>query len=629
MAISGYPPPMDQACVEHLSITRSSRLLRQVRIRCSALVATSKRTALPSVPITATYSRKTFAQPALPPLCILPSPDNSFTRLDAANSELSRKIYAVRDIFRDIVEKTATRRARSGATQMPSLTSLCSFLIGSHADPDIDEQVTRSEEEQSVDIVEALYSEIPAVYRGLTFVSHATNIIINECPSSPTLLKLLLDVALDNNLHYHSRILLRNLLLIAVSPSTSTRPPPICHSAHSNFLTDLLSGWEQRGCQASTFFKIFNEVMANVGSFDAWICKATTKLVQKDPLQLASASSLVVYLSNSKLHVPSRQFSISQMTSASPTGIVRRSLRIWINCTLHCLLLSMRVIDSWSVAEFLQTCQECWVYLGTTDNATTAYSQDPIPAIISLTTLLLSDGRRHDVKPCLQVLGKQFSPIATIFSPLISATLAFSDHLPKCKKRIEVYASALREHGFLQLEALVWASALREMENESSVRRYDKSAVYEYRNTLIELVEEAEKRCYGSQEVAKDAPGIGEPRGWEWDEAFDCWTLTGETQSSLRRKRPYRDKSCSNIGIKSLNQSQKRRRVMGRTSSFTSLLLSSALSNRVVLHRENEQGESSDEERTEDLIVDRNMAHPSSDDCLDLFAYPSSSPARS
>ncbi|KIK67023.1 hypothetical protein GYMLUDRAFT_846318 [Collybiopsis luxurians FD-317 M1] len=601
-----------------LSTMQINRLLRKIRGRCSALAASDTRTAVKGM---ATYSSKSFAPPDIPPLCILPSPENSLTRIDATTSELARKIYAVRDMFKDVVEKAGISRIQSTVhcpARIPSLTTLCSLIIGEHAEPEVEGDITRWEEEQSVGVVEALYEEIPALYRGWTVVSHTISMILDKCLLGPTLLKLLLEVTLDSNLRYHSAVLLRSLLSIAFSPSTPTRPPPICHSAHSNFLTELLCRWEQGGNSSCIFFRLFNEVMDDVGSFDAWACKATAKLIRKDPLQLTSASCLVRFISKPELHVPSRQFSVSLMSNASPTATLRRSLRVWLDCALYSLLLSVQSIDSCSMAHFLLTCKECWNHLGTPDLSLGVVAQDALPAIISLTTFVLSRGQKICGEIYVQILWEKISPASTTFSPLISPTLALSDQLDECKQQIQSYASSLREHGLLQLEALLWASALREVEHDSLLQRYDKVALYEYRKVLIERVEEAERRCYGLANMSNFPPSITRRSGWQWDAAFGCWTLNGGMETSERRKRPHLDETSSGTVNTSLCSEDEHPSKRKRTCSLPPLLLANALSNRIDLHNEKKLRDCSDEE----VVV-----APSSDDCLDLFAYPSS-PAR-
>ncbi|KAF8828936.1 hypothetical protein HHX47_DHR3001127 [Lentinula edodes] len=155
-------------CESLLSTTRINRLLRPLRNKCSTLAVLGTRTASLSGCTTTYSSTKSFTQPDIPPLRILSLPAST-TGLDETGGEWSRKIYAVRNAFNDIVEKTAGPRVQSGGDsipRLPSLSTLCALVIGEHAEPDIEEDTTRFEEECSVDVVETLYKEIPALYRG-------------------------------------------------------------------------------------------------------------------------------------------------------------------------------------------------------------------------------------------------------------------------------------------------------------------------------------------------------------------------------------------------------------------------------------------------------------------------------
>ncbi|KAH7875174.1 uncharacterized protein C8R40DRAFT_1105220 [Lentinula edodes] len=651
-------------CESLLSTTRINRLLRPLRNKCSTLAVLGTRTASLSGCTTTYSSTKSFTQPDIPPLRILSLPAST-TGLDETGGEWSRKIYAVRNAFNDIVEKTAGPRVQSGGDsipRLPSLSTLCALVIGEHAEPDIEEDTTRFEEECSVDVVETLYKEIPALYRGSTLVSHSLHIILDECPLTPTLLKLLLDITLNNNLVQHSEIILRRYLLIALSPSAPTRSPPICHPAHSNFLVELLGYWEQKNNPSCVFFKTLDETMATVGTYDIWVCKATIKLLldcRKDPLQLTSVSgNLVRFISRPELHLPSRQFSVSAMARASPTETLRRSLRVWLECVLHYLLLSSQSVDLHCFYDFLLVCKECWIHLAPDISTTVLPSpeQDAVSAIVSVTTLLLSQ-RLVASHSLFQILSEKIRPSTTLFSLLISKTLVSSAGLPECIERIQTYGASLRDHGFLELEVSMWASTLREVENsELLLQRYAKDALHEYRNVLIDRVEDAEKRCYGSLDGGlldiMNSPSVQRQKGWG-----DMASGRSKSKDTRRRQRPHSNENQYRVETRSSNQGSacrndrgsthpnKRPRLMPhRVSSFTSLL-SNALSNHVVLHEERDHLENGLVNREclndrvdvvghlqtdvgiEDLYgEDFECLVPSSDDCLDLLAYGISSP---
>ncbi|KAF9071054.1 hypothetical protein BDP27DRAFT_1446544 [Rhodocollybia butyracea] len=608
--------------------TRINRFLRPLRNRCASLASFVVRPTMPS----ATYASTNVFTKSVPPLCIIPSP-NSATRLDSPSYELSQKIYAVCHVFKDIVEKTEEIRAQSEGKRLPripSLSMLCSLAIGTYADPEIEEDATRLEEEQSVHMVEALYDGIPALYRGWTLVSHAMTIILSECPLSPTLLKNLLDITLNHDLPYYSEILLCHLLSVALSPPTPNRSPPICHPAHSNFLLELLSRWEQNNNPSYTFFHLFNEVMA-MGNYDAWVCKATTKLLlhdcRKDPLRLASVSSnLVRFISQPNLHLPSRSLSVSIIPQVSPSSALRRLLRMWLERVLHFCLLPIGVIDYFGFCEFLQICMQCWQGLSSFGNIP---DQDVVSAIICIATLFLSRKMENSSDLLVLVLSQDLNSTSTTFAPLISQTFASFTVLSECSQRIETYASSLVECGLVQLEASLWASALREVENfDPLLQRYSKGALYEYRGLLIDRVEDAEYRCYGSRndgltEIINSPQTMQQRSGCDWEAPQRKRRFSDKNPTLTCYTRTYTLDFSSHLDG---DQLKKRPRLIPRVSSFTSLL-SNALSNRIVLHKENRQTDPDEED--DSSLHETDVVFPSSDDCLDLLAYGSSSPTRS
>jgi len=117
--------------------------------------------------------------------------------------------------------------------------------------------------------------------------SHALRIILQSCPPHPTLLYLLLEVCVTHPHSSHTMPLAETLLqsLITVSFASSSNPsaisplpPPICHGAHSSFLTSLCSLWCNSGFgDSETFLSVLLEVSVH-GTSEAWTSKAVSIL---------------------------------------------------------------------------------------------------------------------------------------------------------------------------------------------------------------------------------------------------------------------------------------------------------------------------------------------------------------
>jgi hypothetical protein len=155
--------------------SRISRLLRSLRVKCSALESSSS-TATASKQYCTVYSTKSIAPSDLgstPPLQLLAHPNSSsnrvyFSQADIENQALAKRIYAIRDAFRDIVVKSDTEHSIQTvhALRVPRLAELCANIIGAdlEAEPD-------SEDEESLQDVEfdnraeELYEFVPSRYR--------------------------------------------------------------------------------------------------------------------------------------------------------------------------------------------------------------------------------------------------------------------------------------------------------------------------------------------------------------------------------------------------------------------------------------------------------------------------------
>ena len=152
--------------VPQLSTSRIHRLLRPLRTRCASLAALGKETRRRP----ATYSSKaTVSKENVPPLLLLHS-SSSATHVDKHSmdvSDLSRKVYAVRDCFRDILLATGRRgkvESGGGPARIPRLAEMCSMVIGDSIE---DEDATTNEEREAVaEFADDIYDAIPLEYRG-------------------------------------------------------------------------------------------------------------------------------------------------------------------------------------------------------------------------------------------------------------------------------------------------------------------------------------------------------------------------------------------------------------------------------------------------------------------------------
>lgn len=156
---------------EDVSIGRISRLLRPLRNRCNALALRQS-----SPGHIATYSKKFDAQvraSEAPPLSLLRRPDKVpvLQQVDNAfieNCDLARRIYAVVDAYKDIVQKTmAIHKSSSPGQRLPSLAALCATVVGNDLELN-SKDCSDSESDEDHDELAAmnsLYQEVPCQYR--------------------------------------------------------------------------------------------------------------------------------------------------------------------------------------------------------------------------------------------------------------------------------------------------------------------------------------------------------------------------------------------------------------------------------------------------------------------------------
>ena len=164
-----------------LTTTRINRQFRTLRNKCTAL--NSLVTAPPKPTVTITYGRSSQARrppedDEIPPLAILQSLDKLGARLhlDRAivqNMQLSKRIYEVRDAFKNIVQSSSDgpRDPSEATTWTPSLTSICARIVGRLAQAEADAAVCEDPDSEGREddirscATDELYENVPAQYR--------------------------------------------------------------------------------------------------------------------------------------------------------------------------------------------------------------------------------------------------------------------------------------------------------------------------------------------------------------------------------------------------------------------------------------------------------------------------------
>lgn len=251
----------------------------------------------------------------------------------------------------------------------------------------------------------------------------------------------------------------------------------------------------------------------------------------------------------------------------------------------------------------------------------------------------------------VKLLLDTFRPKPKTYYALISQITA-SEDLRYLKQSLQSYTSVLRSHGLLRHEASLWACALRQIEDPAIERALtthsDAQSLKELRLNLIELVEAAEKRCFGrphpsSPQQGHDMHGHSRRRKrssdgsgtWTWDPTFGCWHRPYDDTPILKKRdiRPTRLSCPAPLNVRKT----RRRRLSLCSPTRTSLenenddssmefeyssqrltgfatLLCRAISKRTVLHPEKESS-TGDTCSSSDCV----SPHDESDDKLDLF----------
>ncbi|KZP34316.1 hypothetical protein FIBSPDRAFT_5414 [Athelia psychrophila] len=552
----------------NLTTTRINRLLRPLRNKCNSLAELPSSSAAGAPKATYSSSAKGWSINDRPPLAMLqparPGGLRPLTEDCMRTMELARRIFAVRDCFKNIIQvsfnaggKSSIRRDRQS---IPSLAEFCSMVIGSTIQDEFDTFSAKGRddsdfmgEDEVLDIANEIYEAVPTHYRRWTTVSHALQMILNICPHHPTLLALLIEACCYVNLVRESHTLLHTLLSMAIS-SSPTSPSPLSHPAHSSYLIDLCATWvgtsEASAVGARsfrtrlTFTSILVDVLENSGISDAWTCRAVTTFARANR---KTEYSSFLYITTALARSISQDGQTSLTHGEGKSGhnqhfiAAYRRLNKWV----------IQIIDDqWDQTKSADLDTEALTNLLACAHQSNLHHalpqlEDPELSnnIITLASCCLAKAssaqprRDGEALACVSILT-EVTPIPSTFHVLIS--LILGDEASSSNEwhnlvitSLHDHASVLRAHKFLKLEASLWACVVRMLEGDSYVPPSPHCDVEMLRELATEAVDEAESRCFGTARSLPATPAASHlgkkrpaksPHGeWEWEDMVGSW----------------------------------------------------------------------------------------------------------
>lgn len=570
---------------ETLTTKRIGRVLRRVRVSCQALQQYHAKPHRPK----ATYTPSIWTASMDAPLAVIPPPGALTSRLifrdgDDSQAELSPRIYAVRDAFRDLVINTSPGDG-SQTHASTSMAALCAIVVGGNMErsEESKDESASSNEEREDDDATLLYDAVPLQYRWYvdhfalvdscmhqslilrwTLLSHATSIVLNVCPPYPTLYRILLETAISYNLSYESEVFLKALL--DLSFLSSNQDPYICHPMHSQFLLDLRTLWLSRPLSTqSSFLRVLQAALAEASSCSVWNSRALDLL-----LQSMMKRSLDAFFDLSHPFM-------EQLARAKDPNVSRQmgtKCAMWISG--HVLAHTEQEVVHCS--DLVRHFHHLGIHKMPSHQSLT-------DSLTCVSTMILGP---RSPEPILLFL-RTVEPHPTTYNTLVTHIFQTSVDTFDEKTRFAKLASSLSDTGLLRLEASLWRCILDRLEHQHA---HDRDELRDYQEELTDLLEDAEQRCFSS------AP---DDKKYHWD-PIGCWVRSEETpRPRKRQKRAYEEP-----------------RIFPK-SPFVSLLRRAAFK-RVVLHP------ASPDSRERSLSSSpprRRFADPSlsSEDALDMFTY--------
>ncbi|EIW63178.1 uncharacterized protein TRAVEDRAFT_69277 [Trametes versicolor FP-101664 SS1] len=593
-----------------LSSSRINRQLRSLRMKCTSLNALTLAPTKPAVSVTYGSSHRNVSKHAqdddgTPPLAILQSLDNFGTRLhlDRAiieNMQLSKRIYEVRDAFRNIVQSVlgpAPSLDHEERGRVLDLTSICARLIGEHVQSEIEaafDDLRDSdvlEDDRGTQAMDDLYDQVPPAYRSRMFVAHALTYILEACPHHPTLLSALLDVSLSHGLVPEAQTVLSHLFAVAIKPrAQSTYTCPLTHPAHKNFLSTLRKSCTQSIINNRTFARLVIDCLSEPAStrLHAWTSKAVNRLAREFREQDFSGcfvplcTGLVQAVADVKPNAKGgrKGGKVLDDVHAQLYDEAIERLRKWAITMLDRLHTS----SPDSMDDFV-VCVDFLVAAASHGLHESHDTPTPRPAclanaLVCLTAYCVSSQRSASLHPhdfsSLQDILRSANVQNGTFNDLISHIFP----LPRIElfamplaepedantptppptpptihgdaiEAVSALATPLRTQGLLRCEAALWLAALQHVEiliatptvTQSMTtpgRKLSQSQLYSLRLEVMDRMEDAESRCFGGNPgggMAGTAPP--EEGEWEWEEMVGSWVLKSPAPALTKKAKDH------------------------------------------------------------------------------------------
>ena len=423
-------------------------------------------------------------------------------------------------------------------------------------------------------------------------LSHAINLVLNTTVHHPTLLSILLDVTLAYGLLYESSTVLRALLFVALSPVSAGARPPVCHSVHSIFLLELHTRWTGRGFPEQPFCRILIEVLHVVRSPEAWGSKAVHKLARDicssnfvSFMELAGGCTSTALKLDSSDRRKIRATKPKKQDNSCVAMLLWARLREWLDIVCdHCITAENSGESSSETSDAVYAFLELSLSSGLHHNVCTVEDAD-IPhvdlqgAIVCLATYCLLSFFIPNLRAdSIANRLREITPRSSTFATLITKTFATLS-LDRGQSKLQSIAVILRLHDLPLLEASMWACALRQTELSTPKSLFGSgngiTEIRQYRDRLIDLVDEAEHRCFGVDALLPDprhkpsgyakGDALGSTTShlnckWEWEAMLRCWVHTGHDHPSVKRRKVEPAKMLSLSSSRSLRS---------RTASIT------------------------------------------------------------
>ncbi len=219
--------------------------------------------------------------------------------------------------------------------------------------------------------------------------------------------------------------------------------------------------------------------LLTIHTANIWLSKSVDRFIHSSPVDFFVRAARILI-----------EFLIRGSCDEQSTMDLSRKLIRWI----YRYFLPLNELHNDAILDLVGTCDEL-----DTDRCQSGWIQQLRCAVACVSTQLLPNCQNSHRHPLLVYLRK-VAPSPSTYEVLVEYVFVSHANFRHSKAQLQEYSTALHTHNLHQLHASILSCILCHVDRLLGSLCIEKAEAMAYQQELIELVDDAEKRCFGTED---------------------------------------------------------------------------------------------------------------------------------